>query len=52
MKNEMIICKCPKCQNVVETEKVNEFKNRECKNCGTIFRKEQRTIWKIIKKGS
>ena len=51
MKKVMTVCRCPHCQNLVETEKVNEFKDRECKNCGTIFRKEQKIIWKIIKKG-
>ena len=49
MKVTMTVCKCPRCQALVETEKKKEFENRECKNCGTIFRKIVKNEWKILK---
>ena len=48
MKKSMTVCKCPKCQNLVETEKKNEFGVRTCTNCGTKFRKLVTYKWQII----
>lgn len=54
MKNTTTVCKCPRCQSLVETEKSKEFENRQCTNCGTVFRKVLKYEWKILKdsKGS
>jgi hypothetical protein len=48
-KTTFTVCKCPRCQTLVEVEKSKEFENRTCGNCGTIFRKIVETKWKIIK---
>ena len=49
MKKSMIVCKCPKCQSLVEINKKNEFDMRVCATCGTKFRKVASYKWKIIK---
>ena len=48
MKIVNLVCKCPKCQNIVKTKVKDEFNDRTCTNCGTVFRKIGAGKWKIF----
>ena len=48
MKKNVIVCKCPKCQSLVEINKKDEFGIRKCVNCGTKFRKIVSYKWQIL----